>query len=69
MLTPFEIDFPILMFVTAADMSRRYPTVVVATTALLLRLKKALFRAPLRNRIESRQRFEPLSRREWAKFF
>src|SRR5262245_28788827 len=48
-LTPFKIDFAILMFVTAADVSRRYPTVVVATTALLLRLKKALFRAPLRN--------------------
>jgi hypothetical protein len=56
------------MFVTAADMSRRQPTVVVATAAPFLRLKKALFRAPLRNFIEGRQRLETLRRREWAKF-
>src|SRR5262249_27626147 len=53
-LTPLKIDFAVLMFVTAADVSRLDPTVVMPTAALLLRLKKALFRAPLRNRIESR---------------
>jgi hypothetical protein len=58
MLVPFKIDFAILMFVTAADMSRRQPTVVVATAASFLRLKKTLFRTPLRNFFERRQRLE-----------
>jgi hypothetical protein len=57
------------MFVTAADVSRSQPTAVVATAAPFLRPKKALFRTPLRNFIERRQRFETLRRREWAKFF
>jgi hypothetical protein len=62
-LTAFKIDFAILVFVTAADMSRCQPTTVVATAAPFLRLKKTLFGAPLGNFIERRQRLETLRRR------
>jgi hypothetical protein len=68
-LAPFKIDFAILVFVTPADMARRQSTAVVATAALFLGLKKALFRTPFRNFIECRQRLETLRRCEWAKFF
>jgi hypothetical protein len=62
-LAPFEIDLAIFVFVAAADMSRCQPTAVIATAAFFLRLKKALFRAPLCNFIERRQRLEALRRR------
>jgi hypothetical protein len=51
------------MFVTAADMSRRQPTTVVATAAPFLRLKKTFFWTPLGNFIERGQRLETLCRR------
>src|SRR5262249_2555033 len=63
MLASFKIDLAILVFVTATDMSRCQSTVVVATAASFLRIKKALFRTPLRNFIKRRQRFEALRRR------
>src|SRR5262249_49024625 len=62
-LAPLEIDLSIFLFVTAANVPRCEPAVVVATAGLFLRLDEAPFTAPLRDFIESRQRLETQRRR------
>ena len=57
-LAPFKIDFAIVVFVAAANVSRCQPATVIAATAFFLRLEKTLFRAPLCNFIEGRKRLE-----------
>jgi hypothetical protein len=68
-LAPFEIDFAIFLFMTAADMPGCEPAVIIATAGFFLRLNQALGRPPLCDFIEARQRLEAQSRRKRAIIF
>src|SRR4029077_5197228 len=66
---PFEIDLAILLFVAAADMARRESSKVIAAAGFLFRCDETLCRPPLRDFVETRQRFEPKRRCKRAKIF
>jgi len=46
MLAPFEVNFAIFLFVTATDMPRCEPAVIIATAGFFLRLNQALRHFP-----------------------
>ena len=69
MLAPFEINFAIFLFVTAADMPRCEPAVIIAAAGFFLLFHQAPSRSPLGDFIEARQRLEAQSRRKGAIIF
>jgi len=67
--SPFEIDFAIMLLVTATDVTGSQPPKMITTAGLFLRLEQALRRSRFRNFIESRKRLKAERRGEWAKRF
>ena len=65
-LSPFEIDLAIILFVSAANVTRRKPSIIIAAAGLFLWLNKTFGRLPLRDLLESGERLKAKSRREWA---
>src|SRR5262249_22010107 len=65
-LAAFEIDFAVMLFVSAADVARSHSAVIVAATGFFLRLEQALRRSPLCDFVEGRRLFKTLDRRERA---
>ena len=69
MLAAFEIDFPVMLLMPAANVARRQPAVAVATARLSLRFQQTPVRRKFRDLVERRRLFETLDWREWTIIF
>src|SRR4030095_3060888 len=65
----FEIDLPVFLFVTTADVARSQPAIIIATATSLLWFGQAphRFRLRFRHFLEHWKRFETQRRRKWTK--
>src|SRR5205807_6021245 len=68
-LPAFEVDLAVFLFMSAADVARSEPAVVVPAAAPFLYLDETLVRLRFRDLSESRKRLETERGSEWAKTF
>src|SRR5581483_9102838 len=64
MLAALEINLAVMLFVSAADMTRGQPAVVIAAPGFFLWFEQAPMRTGFRNLIEGRRLLETLNGRE-----